>query len=220
MRGRDASTSQDRAVANHSPGPCHYETSSNFGKDAQSVTIRGKPEWKPLNRNPGPCDYDWKTEVSKPRTPSTNISKTERRSFKRDPTPPVGQYDTHRIGEFGKSVQGGIIGNRPEWKPLNENPPPGYYQPNKDAILASTKQTIDISKKAKHSRFHLPEKATRHISSASYDYIKPFGSDVKFKTIQGRPKFKPLNNNPTPTQYDPNINSIKPVKQNMMTSKS
>ena len=64
------------------------------------------------------------------------------------------------------------------------------------------------------------DQATRHISSASYDYVKPFGSDVKWRTLGTRPKFKPLNDNPPPTQYNPNYDINKPRVGNMVTGKS
>lgn len=86
--------------------------------------------------------------------------------------------------------------------------------------MANTKCSIDIGKLASKPRFNVPEVTSRDI--LCYDTSKPFGSDAKPITIQGKAKFKPLNMNPSPTSYEPNYSQVKPKSNNinMLTSKS
>lgn len=86
--------------------------------------------------------------------------------------------------------------------------------------MFNNRSTVDISKSPNQPRLKFAQKATHNISSVSYDYLKPFGSDATFKTIQGRPKFKPMNNNPGPTSYNPKLHGIMPNQNNLLTSKS
>ena len=59
-------------------------------------------------------------------------------------SPSVGQYNT--VKKFGSDLKGGQMAGKAKWRPLNDNPPPGYYNPNKDAILHHSRSAVDIGK--------------------------------------------------------------------------
>lgn len=113
------------------------------------------------------------------------------------------------------------MGTRQDQKPSNRNPAPGEYNPNKDVVMHRTQQSFDMGKSNTQPRFRVQERTQRNVSAASYDYLQPFGSDVKFKTIGTRPTKQPLNINPSPTQYSPFYDAVKPKSNNnAMTSKT
>lgn len=91
LNARKPDISVERAKRDISPGPCYYNTSREIGADTVSVSISGRPSWKPANNNPGPCDYNNRHDPSRPRTPGFEMSKSKSRNYhKRDHTPSVG----------------------------------------------------------------------------------------------------------------------------------
>jgi len=62
------------------PGPGNYSNAKNFGDDAKSFSIRGRPEDKIGNEIPGPGNYNPNESATKYQSPVYKIDSGTKRS--------------------------------------------------------------------------------------------------------------------------------------------
>ena len=95
------------------------------------------------NANPGPGQYD--ADASKIRSDvagSVRIGQAERQEMwveqSQSGLPGPGNY-SDQTNTFGKAVQGGFMGTKQKDQ-YNQNPGPGQYESNDQAVITSVKQ--------------------------------------------------------------------------------
>lgn len=112
------------------PGPGHYDNAKNFGDDANTFSIRGRPQDKVRNEVPGPGNYNPpEQDPTKERVVAYKLGTSSRSNLVgREATlsPGPGQYDSPRKDNGPQFT----IRERSRSPNPSANPGPGAYDAN------------------------------------------------------------------------------------------
>ena len=90
------------------------------------------------------------------------------------------------------------MGLKGKWRPVNTNPGPDHYNPNKEAVLEQNHSGIKYRNGGSQERLAFPNFASEQISAATYNVTKPFGHGALGKSMGRRLKDVHVQNNPAP----------------------
>lgn len=184
------------------PGPGRYDTERDRSK-SHGFKIGSEPKFKADSRNiPGPGQYSPKT--SKPPAPGYRFTNSKRASFTRDTySPGPGRYTTRNgffdLEENPNKIKGITIRGKMVNRPDNNNPGPGSYSTEVNAIKSKTPSAYFSTSKRDKSIFKEevsreipgPGRYNQEMTKTSSGYR--FGLDAKLKYDK--------NLNPGPGQY-------------------
>ena len=147
-----------------------------------------------INQNPSSWEYSPDFRKIKDRSSNATIMPEHVDKRPENPTPDAGMYEPHKpFGEINQSID---FGSKYEFKP-DQNPPPGFYNPNIDAVKPKVPNGNINPESWITKRVQLPTPG-----SGSYDPYQPFGDNLQNIDFGSKYEFKP-DQNPPPGFYNP-----------------
>lgn len=184
-----------------------YNPHKDFGAAVGKMTIGERSRERAVSNTPPPGAYnpDNALSLTKPKSTATIIRRDSapRVAYIRQPgqTPDPGQYHDAGRGFGYNTPRMTISAAKQKWRPLNDNPGPGYH----DAVHTLTRPRtpgVEISKSRTRRDEFLANQGV-DTPAPTYNVKDTFGADLKSKmTLGGKAKWKPGNRNPGPGEYD------------------
>ena len=207
--GRSTRTDLVSKQAREAPGPGNYEKHDEFGKNAKSYTMRGKPQDLNRNDSPGPGHYSPSHDVIKDKVVSYNMSSKSHRAELVSKTaremPGPGNY--HEGNTFGKGAPSFTIRGKPDDRTRVESPGPGHYSPDHSPVKD---KTITYKMDSRSTRTDLVSKQAREAPGpGNYEKHDEFGKNAKSYTIRGKPADLSRLDSPGPAHYSPDHSPVK-----------
>ncbi|CDW79521.1 UNKNOWN [Stylonychia lemnae] len=188
------------------PGPGQYQSTKNFGDDAKSVQIRGRPKDIVGNDIPGPGNYNNDDSHLRYQSPAVKIDPKSKRGDIVDreqlSLPGPGNYDQH--SGLGKG-QAATIRGKPADQKDNGQPGPGHYDASADVVRDNARSYR--MPKTKRDFLDVSDEQMQLPGPGQYDLHKSNSGPAY--TIKGRDPAKNDNGIPGPGAYDKSEDNIR-----------